>query len=223
MQKFSDGAIQWDVGCENDCVRKNFIIPAATRLFSELKPESILDVGAGTGFTARHIDDKLNYCPSWTLLDSNPDRLALATSKCPSSMKFEIKCENFLIMESTKRKFDALFFGFTLLELGTGDEVLSRIDNLCSKQGTIVIAQPDVMQDVLASCSSDTSMLENFISGPVSLRKTDKFTKTEYPFHAERFESVAYKVMQLGFSLVRFEKEVFDGRAVFMLVFRRQN
>jgi ubiquinone/menaquinone biosynthesis C-methylase UbiE len=216
-------ADRWEVGCKNDKVRNEFVIPETARLFHTLRPRSILDIGDATGFTARHIDEKLNYRPSWTLLDSDSERLALASVKCPVNMNFEIRRDNFLSIKPVERKFDALFFGFTLLEIGTGQDVLSQIDSLCAKKGVVVVAQPDVMQDVLASSESDSSLLGRFAAGSVSLRKTDKFTKVEYPFHADRFESVTYKVMQLGFSLERFAKESFDGRAVFLLAFVRQN
>lgn len=216
-------AVLWDTGCKTDKVRNDFVIPIGIDLFNKRQPKSILDVGAGTGFTARHIDEKLNFRPNWCLLDSDAERLAFAASKFSVNMKSEIKCDNFLSADFADRKFDALFFGFTLLELGTCEKVLSQIDRLSAKRGVVVIAQPDVMQDVLASGHGDANLLEKFAAGPVSLRKVDKFTGAEYPFQAERFESVTHKVMQLGFSLERFEKEVFDGRAVFLLAFTRQD
>lgn len=223
MLEILNEAARWEKGCETDRVRNEFVVPIAIQLFNVLQPKSILDVGAGTGFTARHIDQKLNYRPNWSLLDSDSERLALASRKCPQGMVVKTICDNFLSAASIVEKFDALFFGFTLLELGTNEQVLSQIDRLCAKRGAIVIAQPDVMQDVLAIASNDTNILNAFAAGPVSLRKIDKFTEAEYPFHAERFESVTYKLMRLGFSLERFEKEVFDGRVVFLLAFVRRD
>ncbi len=138
-------------------------------------------------------------------------------------MTKKLICGNFLSADVIDQKFDALFFGFTLLELGTGDDVLARIEQLCAQDGTIIIAQPDVMQDVLASNGGDGDLLKRFAVGPVDISKTDKFTQAVYPFHAERFESVAYKIMQLGFALEKFDKEVFDDSAVFLLAFTRRN
>jgi ubiquinone/menaquinone biosynthesis C-methylase UbiE len=223
LEEVLTDAERWEAGCDRDDVRNKFVIPVVGQMFNVLRPNSVLDVGAATGFTARHIDSQLNYRPNWCLLDSSSERLTLASDKCPSTMNAEVVCDDFLNSKAIERKFDALFFGFTLLELGTGDEVLSRIDSLCAKRGVVVIAQPDVMQDVLANDGSNSNLVQKFVAGPVNLRKTDKFTHTEYPFHAERFESVTYKVMRLGFSLERFEKEVFDGRAVFLLAFTRLN
>lgn len=223
MQEILNDAARWDAGCGNDKVRNEFVIPHVSQLLNAMKPKTILDVGSGTGFTARHIDQKLNYRPDWVLLDSNSERLALAAEKRPSNMKSEFICGNFLSAKAVDRKFDALFFGFTLLELGAGDEILSRIDSLCAQGGAVIVAQPDVMQDVLASGDSDADLLKRFTAGPVDLRKVDKFTQAEYPFHAERFESVTYKVMQLGFTLKTFGKEIFDESAVFLLAFVRRD
>jgi ubiquinone/menaquinone biosynthesis C-methylase UbiE len=219
----SNNAACWDNGCQTDKVRNEFIIPVVIDLFNAIRPQSILDVGAGTGFTARQIDRKLDYRPNWCLLDRDPERLDFATGKCPPRMNLETRCENFLSAKLACLSFDALFFGFTLLELGTGEDVLSSIDRLCGAKGTVIIAQPDVMLDVLAKGEHDPSLLKKFATEPVSLHKTDKFTLAEYPFHAERFESITYKVMRLGFSLERFEREVFDGGAVFLLAFVRRD
>jgi hypothetical protein len=77
------------------------------------------------------------------------------------------------------------------------------------------------MQDVIAKNADMSQIVADFIKGPVGLDKVDKFTGNNYPFQAERFESVAYKIMKLGFVMQSFEKETFDGRAVFLLAFSR--
>jgi hypothetical protein len=115
----------------------------------------------------------------------------------------------------------ALFFGFTILEIGIAEGTLKRIDELCADDGMVILVQPDVIQDVLASTSNSSDLLERLLTGPIDIQKVDRFTNEPYLFRAERFEAVVHKIMQLGFTLQRFEKEIFDGKAVFLLAFNR--
>lgn len=213
-------AENWDTGSQNDHVRNDFIIPNLAAILNQYKPQSILDVGAATGYVARKVDGKLNYRPKWTLLEQNSERLKFAFEKKPTAMIADPVESSFLETAKPIIKYEALVISFTLLELGMSDDVFRRIRESCSTSGIVVIALPDVWGDVLVASQSDTLIAERFLTKSVTIQKIDKFTSTEYPFIAQRLELLIYSILELGFILELFKKNDFDTGTVYLLAFK---
>jgi ubiquinone/menaquinone biosynthesis C-methylase UbiE len=78
MLSEDEKAERWEIGCRNDPVRNDFLIPNLIRVIDALKPDRILDIGAGTGYIPRLVDDGLSYRAVWTLIDINSSRLEVS-------------------------------------------------------------------------------------------------------------------------------------------------
>jgi predicted O-methyltransferase YrrM len=89
-------ALDWELGSKGDPIRNNFVVPHLVNLFNRTKPDTILDVGAATGYIARQVDVQLSYRANWTLVDQNEARVALAHKLKPVDMRASVLFCDFL-------------------------------------------------------------------------------------------------------------------------------
>lgn len=76
-------AERWELGSRDDAIRNGFVIPALADIIEQGRPQTILDIGAGTGYVARGINALLSFEPAWTLIDLNRERLRRKRGKFP--------------------------------------------------------------------------------------------------------------------------------------------
>jgi SAM-dependent methyltransferase len=109
-ETMTDNADRWEHGCQRDDVRNRFVIPRAAEIFNQFRPHSILDVGSGTGYTARLIDNILKYRPTWSLIDCDADRSRIAAANKPEAMDAGFICSDFIGTDFGNQKFDCPVF-----------------------------------------------------------------------------------------------------------------
>lgn len=68
----------WDLGCKQDIVRNEFIIPELISLITKNQFKEVIDIGAATGYIAIKVDSSLLHKPNWTLIDISGERLRIA-------------------------------------------------------------------------------------------------------------------------------------------------
>jgi len=213
---------KWDDGCKDDHVRNVFIIPKLINLFSEIKVDRVLDVGAGTGYIARTIDARLSCETSWTLLDRDQNRIDFAETLIPSDMQAETYVGEFLLDDGYGQSYDLVLILFTLLEMELKLELFSKVNSVLIEGGHVVIAMPDSLEDVHKAALEDPSLLNDFLDGKCVVEKTDKFTDESYPFKAHRFEYIVQLMLYSEFSLEKMYSYKNSGKETFMLVFKKK-
>lgn len=211
----------WESGSAGDPVRNILVIPMVSQIFEDLRPSSILDFGAGTGYISRKIKERLSYHTAWTLLDRNQDRLNVAVRENEHE-NLKIICGDFSNDALEIQSFDAILASFTLLETGVTQEIVDWFAEHCHPDGTVVIVLPDVLPDVLLADAVSSGTAYEFSSGEALIQKIDKFTNSEYPFRAFRNESVLEFFLKRYFSLERFHRGQVDEKSVFVFAFRRR-
>jgi SAM-dependent methyltransferase len=211
----------WESGSADDPIRNTLVIPMVAEIFENLRPSSILDFGAGTGYVSRKVKERLSFPTVWTLLDQDEDRLNIAVREGHSD-NAEIICEDFRNASIAIQSFDAILVSFTLLETGISQDVADWFAARCRPSGTVVIVLPDVLPDVFLADADSPGTASKFFSGEVSIPKIDKFTKTEYPFQAFRTESVLEFFLKRSFFLERFDRGQVDEKSFFVFAFRRR-
>lgn len=212
---------KWDDGCKTHNVRNQFVIPKLVELIDKFKPSRILDIGTGTGYIARSVDESVNVELHWTLIDMDAERINFTESNMPASVNFNTSLIDFTKNEIESGPFDFVLLLFTLLELNLNLELFSKVSKLTSDGGLVVIAMPDSLEDVLKAATTDPSLLTNFVDGRCILGKVDKFTGEHYPFKAHRFEYIVQLMLYSSFSLDRMYSYKNDGKETFMLVFKK--
>jgi len=220
-----DDVLDWENGSKTDPVRTEFVIPFVSEYLNKKGISSIVDIGAATGHLSREINRRLLHDASWTLVDSNQRRLEYAEKCKPPIMKQEIICGDILEVISSDVRFEAVLVSFSLLELGTSPVVMQKLTSLCATNGSLIFIVPDVWQDVISQSKrlGAPAILEEFLGGPVSLTKVDRFTGDEYPFFADRLERIIDCVMQMGFSLGIFTERSIGSKRVYGLIFINQS
>jgi SAM-dependent methyltransferase len=213
-------ATRWEHGCQLDDVRNHFIAPHVTRLIEQYRPASILDVGTGTAYLPRVIDQSLSYRPHWTLIDLNSSRLALAEQLVGPAMQAVTVVADILSYQCAAR-FDAVLTTFTMLEIADADRFVQALPALLNEDGLFIVSLPDAWPDVLAHGASDANVVQAFLSGSVALPKVDKFTGDSYPFQATRTETLISRVLAEGFSLFELIESQRD-RGTYLLAFHRR-
>lgn len=219
MSNALSAAEKWELGCRGDQVRNGFVIPELTRIVSTVRPATILDVGAGTGYVAREINHRLDYAPLWTLIDSDPERVAVARSHSSDLMLQEVLAEDVMSLPDVQ-KYDAVLVTFTLLEVADVAACVAKLRRLMTPYSVLTVVLPDVWIDVLAASAWDATLIPKFLTDRVAIPKNDKFTGTPYPFEAIRTESLIDMVLRAGFALVEIRKSATPAAGVFMLTFR---
>lgn len=212
-------AEQWELGCRADEVRNGFVIPELARILAAVRPATILDVGAGTGYIAREINHLIDYAPMWTLIDSDPDRVAVAKSHVSDFMLQEVLHEDVMSLKDGA-KFEAVLVTFTLLEIADIAACVAKLRRLMRPYSILTVVFPDAWVDVLDHAKFDLTMIQNFLTDRVSIPKNDKFTGKPYPFEAIRTEFLIGLVLEAGFVLVEVKKSSTKMAGVFMLTFR---
>jgi hypothetical protein len=117
--------------------------------------------------------------------------------------------------------YGAILLTFTLLEFVEIEPLLTLIARATEPHGLMILALPDVWQDVLQNEVVSVDTARALLVGSVKLPKIDKFTKTEYPFYARRLELVISCALRVGFVLEQLERGGSDEGA-FLLLFRRK-
>lgn len=213
----------WDEGCQHDALRNKFIIPEIVRLLIEARPSAILDIGSGTGSTARAIQLGLGFRPEWLLVDICQDRINCAVQLKPDEMRQVEYCCDFIDQFDRSIRVDAAIASFTLLEIVELDTFLTRLEQCLVPGGLAVFALPDAWEDVLHLEQECPGVAEEFLRGSVSLSKTDKFTNAPYPFRARRIEQVITTALNAGFRLVWMASNFEPGMRAHVLALRRSN
>lgn len=221
MKILGSDAERWEQGCEDDSIRNNFIAPNLARLIELLKPRTILDIGTGTGYVPRVIDRSLSYRPEWTLIDSNPLRLALADALKGSDMHVAT-VEGDILEHSFEEPFEAVLITFTLLEIIDFFRLSDRLGSLVQPDGLLLLSLPDAWRDVIIYGAKDPNKVSEYLAGAVSIPKIDKFTTDSYPFRAIRIERIISRVLEVGFELFELIEKVENDIGVFVLAFRRR-
>lgn len=220
MTESLSNAEKWDLGCQADHVRNGFVIPELVRILSKVRPATILDVGAGTGYVAREINHQLDYLPSWTLVDTDVERTTFAKSRASDLMVQEIIEKDIMSLPDGAR-YDAVLVTFTLLEIDDIETCVAKLRLLMKPEAVLAVALPDAWVDVIAQSPSDPTLIERFMVDRVSIPKNDKFTGTPYPFDAIRAEFLIGLVLRTGFALEEIKRSSGANAGVFMLTFRR--
>ena len=220
-QSISGEAKAWDNGSAEDDVRNNFIIPEILNLFKKYEPKQILDIGTGTGYIPRKLQQALTYSAHWTLLDLNIERLAFAKRHKPPSMQMTCIPGDLSALDSTSCKFDSALLTFTLLEVENPTAMIEGAINLLADRGFLVIAMPDGWKDVLTAASDDRNLPARFLTEAVTLPKIDKFTGSPYPFSTMRTETLITTALRHNCVLESLEQGGPHGEA-YMLVFQRK-
>jgi trans-aconitate methyltransferase len=217
----SDDAESWDNGSANDAVRNVFLIPEIQRLFEIHKPDTIIDIGTGTGYIPRSLHNNLNYIARWTLLDLNAERLAFAENHKPHSMQMACIAGDLSTLDSTANAFDCALLTFTLLEVENPAAMIAGAIDLLADGGFLVIAMPDGWRDVLTAGSDDSALPQQFLTQAVKLRKIDKFTGSPYPFSTMRIETLITTALRHDCVLETLEQGGPQGE-VYVLIFRKK-
>lgn len=186
------------------------------------RPGTILDVGAGTGYIARAIHERLTYKPNWILLDLNKERLSLASEHSPSDMAIELIHGDVFSAPLGARAFDAVLITFTLLEIDDIDRLCKLLATHMSPGAVLALAVPDAWVDVLEYANIDPCIIERYTAGPITIPKRDKFTGEEYPFRAVRIEDLLGRVLKAGFDLFDLSHGRAGTASAFVLAFRRR-
>jgi ubiquinone/menaquinone biosynthesis C-methylase UbiE len=213
-------AENWDKGSQQDNARNNFIIPKLAVELNKFKPNTILDIGAATGYVAREVDKKLHSRPIWTLLDPAKNRLSYAEKAKPTNMQANFIVGDLFEFQSSNDHFEAVIMCFTLLELRWTDKLFERLKSICAKNGRLLVVLPDSWCDVLSSGENAQTNAMKFLNEAVNIDKTDKFTRKKYPFIAHRLEVLLVGLTRQGFSLVHFEDSTIEQGKIFMLTFK---
>jgi hypothetical protein len=114
------------------------------------------------------------------------------------------------------------FSQFTFLEVLWSEQVLQKIHTLSSASNYLVVVLPDAWRDVLSASIEHPSSAIDFLDGQVEIQKVDKFTKSSYPFKAQRLELLLKGLTHGGFSLLQFDECKSDSGAVHILTFKRR-
>lgn len=216
-------AEKWDKGCKNDNVRNHFIIPTLSKLLTESTAQRVLDVGSGTGYIARSIVPLVSHKMKWALLDVDQARVEFTKKHIPTDMEVEIFTGDFLGKLDLGEPYDFVLLLFTLLEVNLSRELFLKIKSHVNENGYVVIAMPDSLEDVLQAAINKPILLTHFLNGECVLEKTDKFTRTKYPFKAHRFEFIVQLMLFAGFSLVKMYSYKNSGKETYMIVFRKDD
>lgn len=215
-------AERWERGSKDDPIRNRFVIPTVARLINSNRPETLLDIGAGTGYVARKIDALLNFDPAWTLIDLNEERLRLAESHCPGQMKLECLAGNVFDWPWEVGRFDGVLITFTLLEIQDVDRLCGLISQHTIDGALLVVTMPDAWIDVLEHARSEPEIVREYVDGPVEIPKLDKFTGERYPFRATRIEDLLSRILKSGFNLIQLEHGRVASQSAFVLAFKRR-
>lgn len=69
----------WEQGCRTDEIRNSFVVPTLAGIVERTRPNSVIDIGCGTGYIARGVAGLVsNPALDWRLLDHAPDMLDFA-------------------------------------------------------------------------------------------------------------------------------------------------
>lgn len=210
----------WEQGSKQDRLRNEFVIPTLVHLLSLHAPARLLDVGAGTGYIARAVDRELSYHPHWTLIDINSERLEVAKQLGPPGMSARTVVDDIFSWDSDGERFDAIVLSFTLLEIKAVEKLAGLFVEKLAPGGLLLVVLPDAWADVLRHSRADSGVLQRFLSESVDVPKVDKFTETQYPFHAMRTESVIEAATEKGFDLFSLRHGIVGSAAAFVLGFR---
>lgn len=223
MPGMSPEADLWERGSRDDRLRNEFVIPAIVRLLEFKCPPRLLDVGAGTGYVARTVDSLLSFRARWTLIDTNRERMELAERLRPEGMAAETVVGDVFAWPAEGRKFDAIILSFTLLEITGVERLLEIFKERLAEGGLLLVVLPDAWADVLRRSRVDPNVIERFLSDSVDVPKVDKFTKSQYPFHAMRTESLIEAATESGFDLYSLRHGVIGSAAAYVLGFRHRS
>lgn len=210
----------WEQGSKRDRLRNEFVIPTLVRLLSLHAPARLLDVGAGTGYVARAVDKELSYHPQWTLIDISSERLEVAEQLSPPRMSARTVVGDIFSWNSEGESFDAIVLSFTLLEIKAVEKLVGLIGRKLAPGGLLLVVLPDAWADVIRHSRANSGVLQRFLSQGVDVPKVDKFTETQYPFHAMRTEAVIEAATEKGFDLFSLRHGIVGSAAAFVLGFR---
>lgn len=215
-------AERWEEGSRDDAMRNTFVIPQIACILATRRPQTILDIGAGTGYVARMIDGLLGYQPQWTLVDVNSERLALAQAHRPLTMALEAVTGNVFDWPLGDRRFEAVIITFTLLEIEDIDRLCTLLASHMNEGAVLSLAMPDAWIDVLEYSRMEPAIVQRYVAGAVALPKRDKFTGEEYPFRAARIEDLLSRVLRAGFDLFELNHGRVGAASAFVLALRRR-
>jgi ubiquinone/menaquinone biosynthesis C-methylase UbiE len=214
-------AERWEAGCKADQLRNAFIVPQIVTRLQAAQPLRIIDVGCGTGYVARAVDDQLVYCPEWTLLDINSARLQLCDEIRPHKMRHQTVCSDILKFEP-ESLFDAALLTFTMIEIADAEGTLAAVSRVLRMGGALLIALPDSWEDAIQLLPNDIAV-KKLLDGRVEIPKTDKFTGAVYPFYALRIERAIQICLAAGFVLSDLIRSVGYSPTAYLLQFVRSD
>ncbi len=209
-------AMDWEQGCAQDEVRRDFVVPTVGRLLTDRKPRRVLDVGAGTGFVSRTIDDLMSYRVQWTLVDYDKERLRIAAQLAPSAMDLSLICGDLSGVEwnGNGGYYDAVLICFTIVEFAEYRSLLTGIVDVLAEKGFLVIIIPDPWEEVC----DQPSLAKELLTARVAVDKTDKFTHKPYPYYISRTEDIIRSVLSYGFVLDSIQASSSD-KLVYVMTF----
>lgn len=210
-------ANRWEQGCRDDHIRNNLIVPELVALIERLRPATIVDLGAGTGYVARAVDEALTYRAKWTLIDNDLARLTVARENAANSMVVTYIKDDIRLLDDNKLngdKFDLVLLCFTPLEFSSLQLLFGNARSLIDMNGWLALILPDPLQETTGSLQE----MRRLMGGRVSLQKVDKFTGETYPFYISRNEDVISDALSNGFSLSSLFR-IGEEKAFYVMVF----
>lgn len=194
----SSDAERWDDGCSRCDYRNRFLIPSLTKFIERNGVGSVLDVGGGTGYIAR----KVALDPDgvrWTVLDRNPERVAIAQERCLGPQFSFVEADGFA-EDGQQGPFDLVLLANTLLEMELDERVVPLI-NCVRPNGWLAVFMPDTLMDAVASLGPTPETIRRYKLGNLRLLKVDPFTGTEYPFVAHSPIDIVAAFVRMGLVL----------------------
>ena len=213
-------ALAWERGCSIDPGRNDFIGPFVANFIEREHPLGILDLGTGTAYLPRLIDQGLSYRPHWIAVDQSKHRLQVARDLQSPSMNLRLVNQDISELTLVGEQFELILLTFTLLEISDLDNVAKRTDDLIKEFGVIIIAMPDVWHDIIEVYEREPRTRNTLKDDGIRLPKIDKFTGKAYPFHARRTEHILGPFLRQGFILEAIEQGG-PEQGLFLLILRK--
>ncbi|MDH3030141.1 class I SAM-dependent methyltransferase [Methylobacterium fujisawaense] len=212
----------WDQGCATDEIRNQFVIPAIIEVASANDPDSIIDIGCGSGYIAREVEaGGIAKGVAWRLLDYSTDMLSFARSRCTDIERTAFIRHDLRVEPRDIPKSILGYVAYTFLDFLLDETIALHVSDLIMEGGTLLVFLPDVLEDVIEAAGQDPAVLDEYRSGHCSLAKRDKFTSKNVLFEANRVENVIQLFLGAGLVLTHLRTHrSAKGKFHYMLSFR---
>jgi SAM-dependent methyltransferase len=198
----------WERGCRTDEIRNSFVVPTLVGIIGRSRPNSVVDIGCGTGYITREVAAQVGPLkPDWRLLDHAPDMLEFAEEMAIPSGRVQYFLHDLTTSPLGQVPVSDLgFLAYTLLDFPLNDEMTHNIAALIAPIGRLIVFLPDVLEDVVERAKEEPGIMDQYIEGHCSLAKKDKFTARNVLFEANRVEYVISMFLETGMFLTKVDR-----------------